>query len=121
MMRKLFPVALAVSLAAAFAFAQAQKKEVKLTGFVLDNMCASEHGNEAEAKEHETSCALMEHCAKSGYAVVSKDAVYKLDARGNELVHALLKDTKTKKGLAVNVEGALEGDLLHVDKLEEAR
>lgn len=120
-MRKLFPVALAVALAAAFALAQAQKKEVKLTGFVLDQMCASMHGTEAEAKEHETSCALMEHCAKSGYAVVTQEAVYKLDARGNELAHALLKDSKIRKGFAVRVEGALEGDLIHVDKLEEAR
>lgn len=121
MMRKLFPAALALALTAAFALAQAEKKPAKITGFVMDNMCAAMHGKDSEAKEHEVSCALMDACEKSGFAVVSKDTVYKLDARGNELVAALLKETKAKKGFAVTVEGTLEGDTLHVDKLEEAR
>jgi len=121
MIRKLFPVALALSLAAAFALAQGEKKAATITGYLLDNMCAASLSSDAEAAKHYTSCSLMPACAQTGYAVVSKDTVYKLDGRGNELAHALLKETKKKKGLAVTVEGTLEGDTLHADKLAEAR
>lgn len=121
MTRKLFPAALALSLAAAFALAQGEKKAVKITGFLVDQMCASMHGTDAEAGQHETSCALMPPCARSGYAVVSKDTVYKLDEEGGKLAHALLKESKTGKGLSVNAAGTLEGDTLHVETLEEAR
>lgn len=121
MTRKFIPVALALSLAAVFALAQDSKRAAKITGFVVDNMCASAHNLDVKAKQHETSCLLMDDCRKAGYAVVSKDIVYKLDARGNELVHAIIKDTKIKKGFAVYVEGTVENGTLHVDKLEEAR
>jgi FKBP-type peptidyl-prolyl cis-trans isomerase len=121
MIRKLSLVAAALALAATAALALAQdgKKSAKINGFLIDNMCASSHGTDKEAKEHETSCALMPACEKSGFAVLSKDVVYKLDERGNKLALALLKETKTKKGVAVAVEGTLENGVLHVDSFEE--
>jgi len=117
MMRKLIPAALVLSLAAAFAFAQGEKKAAKISGFVIDNMCAEMHGSEAEAKNHPNACALMEACEKSGFAIATKEKVYKLDAHGNELALALIKESKTKKGLAVTAEGTLDGDTLRVDTL----
>jgi hypothetical protein len=121
MIRKLSLVAVAVALAAVFAYAQGEKKTVKVTGYVIDNMCAGMHGSEDEAKEHSTHCALMERCEKSGFAVVSGDKSYKLDADSNKLVAQLLHSTKTKHGLKVEVEGTLEGDTLHADKLAEVQ
>lgn len=121
MTRKLFPAALTLLLAAAFAFGQEEKKQAKITGFLIDQMCASSSHTDEEAKSHETSCALMPACAKTGFAVLSKDKVYKLDEAGSRMALALLKETKTKKGFAVVAEGTLQGDTLHVDKLEEAR
>ena len=122
MIRKASLVAVAVALAAVFAFAQeAEKKSVKVTGYVVDNMCAEMHGSEDEAKKHPNSCSLMPACEKSGFAVVSGDKTYKLDEQGNKLAAEALKAAKTQKGLKVDVEGTLEGDTLHATTLAAAK
>jgi hypothetical protein len=121
MIRKVSLVAVAVALAAVFAYAQGEKKTLKVTGYVVDNMCAGMHGSEAEAKNHPNACALMPACQESGFAVVSGDKTYKLDEQGNKLAAEALKAAKTKKGLKVDVEGTLDGDTLHADKLEAAK
>ena len=121
MIRKVSLAAAAVALAAAFAFAQGEQKSVKITGYVIDNMCAGMHGSEEEAQRHPNACALMENCQKSGFAVVSGEKTYKLDEQGNKLAAEALKAAKTKKGLKVDVEGTLEGDTLHAQTLAEAR
>jgi hypothetical protein len=121
MIRKTFLAAAAVALAAAFAFAQGEQKSVKITGYVIDNMCAGMHGSEEEAQRHPNACALMESCQKSGFAVVSGEKTYKLDEQGNKLAAEALKAAKTKKGLKVDVEGTVEGDTLHAQTLAEAK
>ncbi|HZI19754.1 MAG TPA: hypothetical protein VEY09_14280 [Pyrinomonadaceae bacterium] len=124
MIRKLSLTAALLALVATAALAlapQGQKRQAKINGFLMDAMCAASHGTDVEAKAHETSCSLMPSCEKSGYAVVSKDTVYRFDERGNQLAAELLRDTKTKKGVAVSVEGTLSGDILHVDSLAEVR
>jgi hypothetical protein len=122
MFRKISLVAVAVALAAVFAYAQeGEKKTLKVTGYVVDNMCAGMHGTEEEAKNHPNACALMPACEKSGFAVVAGDKTYKLDEAGNKLAAEALKGAKTKKGLKVDVEGTLEGDTLHADKLEVSK
>ena len=117
--RRLLPVLLLLLLVAALA--QGEKKSVKVTGYVIDNMCAGMHGSEEEASNHPNACALMPACEKSGLAVVSGDKVYKLDEQGNKLAAEALKAAKTRKGLKVNVEGTLEGDTLHATSLAEAK
>ena len=118
MIRKATLVAVAVALAAVFSFAQeAEKKSVKVTGYVIDNMCAGMHGSEEDAQKHPNACGLMPACEKSGFAVVSGDKTYKLDEQGNKLAAEALKAAKTKKGLKVEVEGTLDGDKLHTAKL----
>ena len=112
-------VAVMVLVVGAVAFAAGEGKEVKLTGYVIDNMCASAHPNDLaeKAKGHPTACATMPNCMKSGYSVVADGTQYKLDEEGNKKVVALLKTGKTKKGLNVNVEGILEGETLKVKKI----
>ena len=122
MIRKVSLVAAAVALAASFALAQGgEKTPVKLTGYVIDNMCAAMHGTEEEAQKHPNACGLMPSCEKSGFAVISNGKTYKLDEQGNKLAADALKAAKTKKGLKVEVEGTVEGDTLHASKLEEAK
>jgi hypothetical protein len=121
MIRKVSLVAAAVALAAAFAYAQGGQKTVKVTGYVIDNMCAGMHDTEEEAAKHPNACALMEACEKSGFAVVAGEKTYKLDEQGNKLAADVLKSVKTKKGLKVDVEGTVEGDTLHATKLAEAK
>ncbi len=120
MIRKVSLVAAAVALAAVLAYAQGEQKTVKVTGYVIDNMCAEMHGSEEEAAKHPNACALMESCEKSGFAVVAGEKTYKLDAEGNKLAAEVLKGVKTRRGLKVDVEGTLDGDTLHAAKLVEA-
>ena len=120
MIRKVSLVAALVALAAVFAYAQGEQKAVKVTGYVIDNMCAEMHGTEEEAAKHPNGCGLMESCQKSGYVVVAGEKKYKLDAEGNKLAAEALNAAKSKKGLKVDVEGTLDGDTLHAEKLTKA-
>lgn len=121
MIRKTFLFTVALLMCAAFAFAQdATPATIKVSGYLIDNMCAGEHADGEEAKSHKTSCALSPGCAKSGFSVVAADnKSYKLDAHGSELAKAVANSTKTKEGLKVAVEGTMEGNTLHVTKLAE--
>ncbi|MET0645326.1 MAG: hypothetical protein ABW208_01815 [Pyrinomonadaceae bacterium] len=121
MIRKVTLVAALVALAAVFAYAQGEQKSLKVTGYVIDNMCAGMHGSEEEAQKHPNACALMENCQKSGFALVAGEKTYKLDEQGNKLAAEALGAAKTKKGLKVDVEGTLDGDTLRVAKLAEAK
>ncbi|MCM3902620.1 MAG: hypothetical protein ND866_13015 [Pyrinomonadaceae bacterium] len=95
------------------------KKAAKITGYVVDLKCAT--GLDVKDREHPVSCALMPACAEKGFAVVSKDNLYKLDENGNKLALGILKETKTKKGLAVAVVGTLKDGLLYVDTMSEVK
>lgn len=121
MMRKVFP--LIVVLAVMAGALMAQDKTVTLTGYMIDNSCAANHANDKTfatwVKTHGTSCAMMDSCEKSGYAVFAEDKLYKFDDAGNASAEALLKATKSKKGLHVKAEGTLDGDTLKVTKLTE--
>ena len=97
-----------------------QQKTVTITGNLIDNACAeSAKDLDTRAKNHPTSCALMEKCQSSGYAVYADHKLYKLDDKGNDSAADLLKNTKTTKGVRVAVEGTVDGDTIHVTKLTE--
>ena len=97
-----------------------QQKTVTITGNLIDNACAeSAKDLDTRAKNHPTSCALMEKCQSSGYAVYADHKLYKLDDKGNDSAAGLLKNTKTTKGVRVAVEGTVDGDTIHVTKLTE--
>ena len=121
MMRKVFPLVVVLALMAGALIAQ--DKTVTLTGYLIDNSCAANHEKDKTfatwVKTHGTSCATMENCEKSGYAVFSGDKLYKLDEAGNTSAAELLKSTKSKKGLKVTAEGTVDGDTLKVTKLTE--
>jgi hypothetical protein len=107
---------------AVVAFAS-EGKNVKLTGYVIDNKCsgraAGENGAQ-EVKNHTVKCALMPSpCAKSGYAAFADGKLYKLDEEGNKKASDILKNTKAEKGVQVSVEGTLDGDILKVKTISE--
>jgi hypothetical protein len=123
MTRKLFALSLILTVCALL-YAQ-DKTSVKLNGYLIDNACASAHVSEAtfkdKVKAHKTSCALMPGCVKSGYAVLTADGkLYKFDEAGNKSAEALLRESDTKAGFSVTVEGTLEGDTIHVTKVTES-
>src|SRR3977135_3491046 len=121
MIRKVFPLVLIVALMAGALIAQ--DKSVTVTGYLIDNACAANHATDKTfatwVKTHGTSCATMDACEKSGYAVFAGDKLYKFDDAGNSSAEALLKNTKSKKGLHVKAEGTVDGDTLKVIKLTE--
>lgn len=123
MTRKLLPLLAALALVLMTAGLFAQDKTVTLDGYMIDNACAASHATDKTfgtwVKTHGTSCAMMDSCEKSGYAVYADDKVYKFDDKGNDSAAELLKNTKSKKGLHVKVEGTLDGDTIKVTKLTE--
>ena len=123
MTRKLFAL-LAIPAFAFVLYAQGDKT-IKLSGYLIDNACSAGHVKDANfadrVKKHKTSCALMPSCEGSGYAVYSEGKLYKFDEAGNRSAAALLKDTATKDGVTVAVEGTVEGDTVHVTKLAELK
>ena len=118
MIRKVFALTTIVLLAGVLF---AQDKTVTITGNLIDNACAeSAKDIAARSKNHATSCALMDGCEKTGYAVYAADnKLYKLDDKGNDIAAGVLKNTQTKKGVKVSVEGTLNGDTIKVTKLTE--
>ena len=117
MNRKLLAMSLLIALAAVL-YAQSSKP-LTVTGYLVDNAC-SEGKDVARAKNHTTSCALMDSCEKSGYSVVTEDNKhYKLSEKGEGMAAELLKNTKTAKGVKVAVEGNYNGTELDVTKISE--
>ena len=123
MTRKLLPLIAALALVLMAAALSAQDKTVTLDGYLIDNACASSHSADKDfanmVKTHGTSCATMESCEKSGYAVYANDKLYKFDDKGNASAEELLKSTTSKKGLRVKVEGTVDGEMIKVTKLTE--
>jgi len=122
MSRKVF--AFAAILAFVLALQAQDTKTTTVEGYIIDNACAGSHSKEAtfgdRVKKHSTSCALMDSCVKSGYAVFTADSkLYKLDKTGNDAVETLLKGTDTKAGVAVVVEGTIDGDTIKATKVTE--
>jgi hypothetical protein len=119
MTRRLLVISLSLVFAAML-YAQGNKP-VTITGNLIDNACAeSAKDLDTKAKNHSTSCALMDSCETSGYAVYADHKLYKLDDKGNTSAADLLKNTKTTKGVVVSVEGTVDGDTIHVTKITEA-
>jgi len=122
MTRKLF--AIAAIFAILFVLQAQTPKTVTIEGNIIDNACAGAHAKDADfgarVKKHMTSCALMDSCVTSGYAVLTSDAkLYKLDQAGNASTEAILRATATKSGLTVVVEGTIDGDVIKVTKITE--
>jgi hypothetical protein len=123
MTRKLLPLIAALALVLMAVGLFAQDKTVTLDGYMIDNACASSHATDPTfatmVKTHGTSCATMESCEKSGYAVYADNKLYKFDDKGNVSAEELLKTTASKKGLHIKVEGTIDGDMIKVTKLSE--
>jgi len=97
----------------------AQGKKATLTGHLVDQMCGGELKDAAKAAEHSKECALMDHCASSGYGIFAIGKYVKFDAEGSKKAKALVEQTKKEKDIAIVAEGTLDGDTLTVASLKE--
>jgi hypothetical protein len=108
----------------AFSSALAHEK-VKLTGYVVDVVCAAEHTKDTPedatkfAAEHTKECALMEECVKSGYGIFADGKWYPFDEKGNTVAKALFEKTAKKDHIKMTVEGMKHEGKILVEKLIE--
>ena len=123
--RVLLSLVVACVLAAA-ALVSAHEK-VKLTGYLVDVMCAAGHAKDnAEdaqkfAAEHTKECALMADCVKSGYGIFADGKWYPFDDKGNKLAKSLFDKTASQDHIKVTVEGMTHDNKLMVEKLTEVK
>jgi len=102
------------------ALAARGQEDVKLTGYLIDNACGTKNASDAaKIQAHTKVCALMPPCVKSGYAVYADGKLYKLDKAGNAKAEALLKSTKTEKGVQVKIEGQIVDNEFRVKSISE--
>lgn len=97
----------------------AEGKKVTLTGHLIDQMCAGEVKDAVAAAKHSKECALMDHCAASGFGIFANGKYTKFDAAGSQKAKALAEKTKKEADIAVVAEGTLEADTLKVISLKE--
>ena len=77
-------------------------EKVKLTGYMVDVMCAADHTKDKSedamkfAAEHTKECALMEACVKSGYGIFTDGKWYAFDDKGNKLAKSIFDKTSKK-------------------------
>jgi hypothetical protein len=100
-------------------------EHVKLTGYLVDSMCAAGHAHgsaeEAEAfgAKHTKSCALDTECAASGFGIISDGKYYPFDAKGNEMAKALFEKTSKNDHIQATVEGEQQDNKIAVSSLTE--
>jgi len=112
---------LAVALVAASSTLAAlqQPAAQKVSGYLVDAVCAGNHATEPGYKEsHDKACNLMAACVKSGYSLILADnSVLTFDAKGNEQALALFKATDKDKAFRVAVTGKVEGKTILVTNI----
>jgi len=92
-----------------------------VNGILMDKMCSAKavSGGQSVAVGHDTSCALMPACQKTGYGVFTADNKFlAFDMAGNEKALAALKATKKTSDLKVQVKGDVSGDTIKVSSLK---
>ena len=125
-MQKKFSIFITLSLfVLAVSTAWAHEK-VKLTGYVVDVMCFTDHLKDQPedalkaARDHDKECALMEDCVKSGYGIYAEGKWYPFNVKGNELAKAIFEKSKRNKEFKMTVEGMKHDGKILVEKLSEA-
>jgi hypothetical protein len=110
MKRILSVLALAIAFAALPAIARPLDKPIKAEGTLMDVMCGSGVKTQAEADEHKRTCALMDHCLKSGFGIVIDGTFHKFDAEGNKKAEAIFRSSTKENEIRATVVGTLGDD-----------
>jgi hypothetical protein len=130
----LFVVVL-VAIVAVGALAFGKGKTEMYKGYLSDVACATSATGKAadgtvmktDADKHTVACMLAAPCAASGYGLeinegtaMAKDFVfYKFDKKGSDLAAKILKNTKKKSGVSVEVKGMKEKGMIKVVSIKE--
>jgi hypothetical protein len=109
--------------------AKSEKKEVTgektYKGYLVDKMCGTGFTKSGDAKKatekakkHTKECALEENCKASGYGLVIGA---KFNDAGDKLALEYLNKTKKENNLVVQVKGTMDGDMINVATLKDAK
>jgi hypothetical protein len=107
----------------------------KYMGYLSDVACGTSATGKAgdgtnmktEPEKHSVACMVAAPCAASGYGLLinegtasaKKYVFYKFDKKGSDLAAKLLKDTKKKDNMSVEVAGMKEKDTIKVTSITE--
>jgi hypothetical protein len=104
-------------------FAQ-ESKSVTVKGYVVDKMCATGMVKKSDpmerAAKHTKDCALEDHCAASGFGIVSDGKWHAFDPKGSDKAKAAIEGSKREKGLYYEATGSFDGELFTLVSLKEA-
>jgi len=94
-----------------------QSSPRKISGHLVDAICAGNHATESGyVEKHDKACNLS--CVKGGYSLVTADRkVLKFDEKGNEQALALIKATEKDQDWKVSVTGTVSGESIAVSSI----
>jgi hypothetical protein len=103
------------------------KGEHTMGGYLLDVACGTKMSKLDEdkamekAKGHTKDCATQEACKASGYGLMIKGKLIKLDEHGNKLASEYFDKTKKEKDFWVEVKGTMDGDVIKVESISDVK
>jgi hypothetical protein len=115
------------TLLAFFSLTAAAQESKVISGILVDKHCASGMAKKApaeamaSAEKHTRACAMEADCAAAGYGVMTDGKWIPFDDKGNEKAADFLKHTKKASNLKVDVNGTMNGDVLAVNSITEAK
>ncbi len=137
MKKVLLLLVVVVAIVAVGALAIGKGKGESFKGYLSDVACATSATGKAadgtmmktDADKHTVACMMAAPCAGSGYgleinegtAMAKNFAFYKFDKKGNDLAAKILKHTKKKSGVMVDVKGTKEMGMIKVMSMKEVK
>jgi hypothetical protein len=99
-------VTLALLLAGLAALALLAGEAITLKGTIIDNHCAESNKDHLAhyVMTHTKECAVMPHCAASGYSIFVDGKLHKFDAESSQKVEEFLKKDESKLEVVVTAE-----------------
>src|SRR4030067_3085482 len=135
MKKVLMLMVVSVAIVALCALAFGAGKAELYKGYLADVLCATQPNGIAsdganmktQPEKHTLACAVAPGCAASGYgleinqgtASAKNYVFYKFDKKGNDLAAQILKATKKKDNLSVEVQGVKEAGMIKVTSIKE--
>jgi hypothetical protein len=97
-------------------------------GFLADKMCGTGFTKTGDAKtaatkakKHTKDCALEENCKASGYGLIIGGKFHKFNDAGDKIALDYLNKTKRENNLVVQVKVTMDGDVINVASLKDAK
>jgi hypothetical protein len=137
MKKVLLLLVVVVAIVAVGALAIGKGKAEVYKGYLSDVACATSATGKAadgtmmktDADKHTVACMQAAPCAASGYgleinegtAAAKNFVFYKFDKKGTDLAAKILKNTKKKSGVSVEVKGMKEAGMIKVTSMKEVK